>query len=110
MDPSRPEPLDTRGWRLRGGTPRRVDPPPRGRLFQEDLADRPFWMLVACSLVNLTNWETAEPVYSALAAAHDVGSLAAADEGDLHDLLRPLGLWRRRSSSIVAMARAWSAA
>lgn len=33
--------------------------------------------------------------------------LALAEPEDLHDLLRPLGLWRQRSSSLVKMAQSW---
>lgn len=33
--------------------------PRAGRLFQEDLLDEPFWVLVACSLVNFTTWDVA---------------------------------------------------
>lgn len=87
-----------------------MDPvaPPRGRLFQEDLRTDPFWLLVACSLVNLTTWEAAEPVYRQLRETYvDATGLAAAREEDLHDTLRPLGLWRRRSKSLVRLANAW---
>jgi endonuclease III len=33
--------------------------------------------------------------------------LAAADPSSLHDALRPLGLWRRRSATLVKFAQAW---
>lgn len=64
-------------------------------------------MLVACSLVNLTNWETAEPVHTALAAGYTVEEIAGSEPERFHDLLRPLGLWNRRSLSLVRLARAW---
>lgn len=64
-------------------------------------------MLVACSLVNLTNWETARPVHSKLRGLYSIRRLADADPDELHDLLRPLGLWRRRSITLVLMAKAW---
>lgn len=35
------------------------------------------------------------------------GVLAAADPSDRHDAMRPLGLWRRRSVTLVRFARAW---
>ena len=41
-----PRKTTTAGW---------SDPPPRGRLFQERLNGHPFWMLLACQLVNLAN-------------------------------------------------------
>lgn len=80
--------------------------PPRGRLFQEDMT--PFWMLVACSLVNLTTWEQAEPAWLWLRRTYrTVAALSRADPAELHDALRPLGLWRRRSERLPALARTW---
>lgn len=76
-------------------------------MFQEDLLAQPYWMLVACSLVNLTNWETARPVHAGLMADYTVGEIAALDPEDLHERLQPLGLWRRRSASLVKLACAW---
>lgn len=79
-----------------------------GRLFQEDLLAEPFWMLVACSLVNLTTWDKAQPVLAWLRQRYVAPRvLAAADPSDLHDALRPLGLWRRRAITLVKMAQAW---
>jgi len=84
--------------------------PPDGVLFQEWLASEPFWMLVACSLVNLTTWEQAKPAFAWLrrsyAGEHE---LACAHEESLHGPLRPLGLWRRRSALLVRMADAYLA-
>lgn len=37
--------------------------PPHGHLFQERLGRNPFWMTVACQLVNRTTWEQAEPAF-----------------------------------------------
>ena len=83
--------------------------PPEGRLFQERLKHNPFWMLVACQLVNLTSWKQAEPAFQWLLARYLIPeTLAAADPADLHDVLRPLGLWRRRSIMLIRFAHAWS--
>ena len=82
--------------------------PPRGSLFQERLVGHPFWMLLACQLVNLTSWEVAQPVFSRLLARYlTPDNLAAAKPEDLHDLLRPLWLWRRRSITLPKFASAW---
>ena len=81
--------------------------PPRGRLFQEALRRRPFWMLVACSLVNLTTWEQARQALREIMRRHTIRSLASADPSTLEDVLRPLGLWRIRSERLGKMARAW---
>lgn len=66
-------------------------------------------MLAACSLVNLTSWEAqSSHVLHALRLFYATpAALAAASEVDLHDLLRPLGLWRRRASSLLKLARHW---
>lgn len=85
-----------------------VSAPKRGELFQERLKDRPFWMLVACSLVNLTTFDQAEPALELLMARYTPETLAAAHEEDLHSVLRPLGLWRRRARTLTAMAHRWS--
>ncbi len=82
--------------------------PPEGRLFQERLRHSPFWMVVACQLVNLTTWTQAEPAFRWLLATHltpDV--LATAAPETLHDALRPLGLWRRRAIILPRFALAW---
>jgi len=65
-------------------------------------------MLVACSLVNRTTWGKARVVHSRLKLRYrTAGGLAAAAPEDLHDALRPLGLWRQRSRSLVALARSF---
>jgi hypothetical protein len=38
------------------------------RLFQEDLRTEPFWMLVACVLVNVTRWGQARSVLDGIRA------------------------------------------
>lgn len=84
------------------------DEPADGELFQERLRETPFWMLVACQLVNLTTWAQARPVLDALLSSYPTPeSLAQAQPEDLHDVLRPLGLWRRRSVTLVRMAQGW---
>lgn len=89
-------------------TSRDVAAPPEGRLFQGRLHHSPFWMLVACQLVNLTTWRQAEPTFRWLVATYGTASgLATAEPGDLHDAMRPLGLWRRRSIILLRFAHAW---
>lgn len=86
-----------------------VAEPPEGRLFQERLRHSPFWMIVACQLVNQTTWRQAEPAFRSLLAMYVTpGRLSRAAPEDLHDVLRPLGLWRRRSVSLTRLALAWS--
>lgn len=65
-------------------------------------------MLVACSLVNLTTWEQAEPAFRWLRNIYaDPEHLSLAGPGELHLVLRPLGLWRRRALILPHLASAW---
>lgn len=83
-------------------------PPPRGRLFQEHLLTQPFWMVVACCLVNRTTWEVARLAHSRLKLRYGgPEGLSAADPEDLQPVIKRLGLWRQRSRSLVNLARTW---
>lgn len=85
-------------------------PPPRGRLFQEHLVTQPFWMVVACCLVNRTTWEVARLAHSRLKLRYGgPENLASADPGDLQPIIKRLGLWRQRSRNLVNLAGAWIA-
>lgn len=65
-------------------------------------------MLVACSLVNLTTWDVARHAFEWLHCEfYTPRELAMAKEEDLHEALKPLGLWRRRSKSLIRLANAW---
>ena len=89
--------------------PRRSQAPPDGVLFQEWLRGDPFWMLVACQLVNLTTWRQARPAFWRIRlGCYGLPSvLASRSEESLHDALRPLGLWRRRAKSLIRLAKSW---
>lgn len=65
-------------------------------------------MIVACCLVNRTTWEKARLVHARLKLRYRTPKLlAVARPEDLHDVLRPLGLWRQRSNSLVKLAQSW---
>lgn len=64
-------------------------------------------MLLACVLVNRTTWEQARPVFKQIVQSYTIRTLAEADPDSLVITLLPLGLWRQRSRSIPALARAW---
>lgn len=82
--------------------------PPDGKLFQAALVDDPFWMMVACTLVNLTTWRQAKPAFEWLRRSYGTAAaLATARPEELVDAMRPLGLWRRRTTMLPRMADAW---
>ena len=82
-----------------------------GPIFQEWLRYDPFWMLVACSLVNLTHWRIARPVFDWMRSEEesnrDPAWFLEVDWDWLEEHLRPLGLSKRRTDNLIAMARAW---
>lgn len=78
------------------------------RTFQEDLAKEPFWLLVACILVNRTNWLQAKPVLEKL--RNKFGGPAHLSQSGWDGLvvyMKPLGLWQMRSKSIIKLAEAY---
>ncbi len=82
--------------------------PPRGKLFQEELRRYPFWMLVACVLVNKTTWEQAEPAFLEMRERWpEPAILARANLNSLYAVMRPLGLWRNRSKGLKRLAERW---
>ena len=86
-------------------------------MVQAILRDDPWKLLVACSTLNRTSWRQA---YPALETIFDrwpgPGDLAGADPAELEEVLRPLGLFRRRTvtlrrlSAACADLPAWPAA
>lgn len=65
-------------------------------------------MMVACQLVNQTTWTQGEPAFRWLRKNHTIRTLAKADTSELYEALQPLGLWRRRSSSLTEFAKSWT--
>lgn len=79
------------------------------QLFQEKLKESPFWMLVACQLVNKTRWSVAEKALDQIRRDFPTPwHLANANWWMLEPTLRPLGLSNRRSRLLIAFANAWS--
>lgn len=63
---------------------------------------------MACSLVNLTTWEQAEPALRTIRLQFPTAAdLSEADPSSLEEVLRPLGLWRRRAIMLPRLAHAW---
>lgn len=79
-------------------------------LFQEYLYKEPFWMLVACCLVNQTTWTQAKPAFWAIKERWPtVEKLSKADPGELYPILQPLGLGKIRSDRLPRMAKQYIA-
>lgn len=80
----------------------------KGILFQESLYKEPFWMLVACVLVNRTKWQQAEPVFEQIKQRWSTPfELGGAPVLELEKLVQPLGLFKRRAVSLGNLARAY---
>lgn len=78
------------------------------QLFQRELNKQPFWMLVACMLVNHTRWDVArDPFAEIWMKFGEPHFLAAADVPWLADQLRSLGFQYRRAETLVKLAAAW---
>ncbi len=83
--------------------------PKAGELFQEQLCKDPFWMLVACCLVNQTAWKDAEPIFSEMLrkSKSDPRWFLRVDPDFLEEMLEPIGLHRRRAEKLTSMALKW---
>lgn len=82
--------------------------PDSGRLFQEDLKSEPFWMLVACILVNRTHWRQAKPALEQLRARSDgPRTLIQIPIEEVIEILKPLGFHNRRTSILRRFCSAW---
>jgi methyl-CpG-binding domain protein 4 len=78
-------------------------------LLQEKYRDDPWKVLVVCILMNKTGGDQACPVAARIFERYpDAGSLASEDPEKLHDLLRPLGLWKKRSSTLVRFSKEYA--
>lgn len=83
--------------------------PDSGRLFQQELASDPFWMLVACILINRTHWRQVKPVLERLrATCKDARGLVRAPIEDVLEAVKPLGLHNRRASVLRRFALDWT--
>lgn len=71
-------------------------------LIQEDLRDQPWRLLVACMMLNLTNIKQVRPViWEFFRLYPDPEATSKADQPSLATLLKPLGLYNRRSKMII---------
>jgi endonuclease III len=83
--------------------------PDSGKLFQEELASDPFWMVVGCMLVNRTHWRQVRPVLQRLMMRFEgpYGLLNSQYETVL-EVIQPLGFQNRRTVTLLKFAKAWT--
>ena len=84
--------------------------PPRSPfgLLEELLWDRPWALLLSCILLNQTTRRQVDPVLCRLLREWpDAAAAAAADAAAVEAVVRPLGLHRRRSRTIIAFSKAF---
>ena len=78
-------------------------------LIQEDLCDRPWRMLIACIMLNLTNIKQVRPIiWKFFEEYPDEVAAARADKETLATMLQPLGLHNRRAGSIIKFSTAYA--
>jgi len=81
---------------------------PRFGLVQEELAHNPFHLLIATTFLNKTKGSVAKPlIYQFLAIYPTPDLLSQADQQEVTDFLRPLGLQRIRAERLIKMAKTW---
>jgi len=106
-------PTPTRVGRAPAGTSTAPVPPisaARFGIIQEKLWDQPFWLLIAVTFLNKTAGRAAVPTFWALKERYPTPEdLAQADQQDLHDMIRHLGLQTQRSKRLIKISEAWVA-
>jgi endonuclease III len=97
--------------RVPAGTSTAPVPPitaPRFGIIQEKLWEEPFWLLIAVTFLNKTTGRAAVPVFWTLKERYTTPeALAAADQGELCEMIHHLGLQNQRSRRMINIARAW---
>lgn len=74
--------------------------------LQEKYKEDPWRVLVACILLNLTSRQQVDLVIDRLFYRWPTpGAMWRADQEEVQALIRPLGLWRRRSKTLKKMSR-----
>lgn len=85
-----------------------VQAPDSGVMFQEELASEPFWMLVACILVNRTHWRQAKPALLRLKhLCTGPSGMLSLPEDTMYEILRPLGFGKSRTKILKAFCKNW---
>ncbi len=75
-------------------------------MLQEDLWPDEWKILVACLLHNLTTRKQVDKVYEHLFNKYPSAlSMSRANEEDLHAIIKPLGMWKRRAATLIRFSR-----
>ncbi|KAK5720170.1 hypothetical protein LTR15_007443 [Elasticomyces elasticus] len=77
-------------------------------IIQEKLWREPFWLIVAVTLLNQTGGKAAVPCFWGLKERYQtVEGMATADYDDVLEMIRHLGLQRRRTDKLLQLAKEW---
>lgn len=77
-------------------------------LIQEDLKHDTWAMMVACIMLNLTSIKQVRPVFVNFLQKYPNAACASlADELELAEMLRPLGLYNRRAKTLIKLSKAY---
>lgn len=80
------------------------------QLIQLRYAGDPFRMLACCVLLNKTSRKQLDKIVDELFERWPTpDAMMDADAAELGELIRPLGLWRQRTTSLRKMAAQWDA-
>lgn len=78
-------------------------------LIQEELRDRPWRLLIACMMLNLTNIKQVRPVITQFFLQYpDAFAAANASHDEMASIIKPLGLYNRRTKNIIKFSYAWA--
>jgi len=79
--------------------------PPKYGLIQEKYWPDPWKILVCCLCLNLTTRKQMEPVVERIFQRWpDAKSLSEADDTELTEVIRSLGMWKRRVNTLKKMS------
>ena len=77
-------------------------------LLQEIYQDDPWKMLVCCILLNLTRRQQVDGIRDELFDKYPTEyEMMEADEDELSEILKPLGLYRRRAKTLIKFSWMW---
>ena len=77
-------------------------------LLQEIYQEDPWKMLVCCILLNLTKRQQVDGVRNELFSKYPTEyEMMEADEDELSEILKPLGLYKRRAKTLIKFSWMW---